>query len=283
MRAPDPVNVKTLLQEAEAILADHDTPRLDAEVLLSFVMGYERGRLYAWPENEVVANQAMSFRDLVKKRNAGWPVAYLTGSREFWSLNLSVNEHTLVPRPETECAVEVALARLPGREPYEVLDLGTGSGAIALAIASERPNASVVAVDISAQALQQARQNREALGINNVSFKRSCWLDDIDDRSFDLVISNPPYVESSNPLLDSTDISFEPRLALDGGQDGLDAYRKIIPAAFTALKTGGHLVLEHGFEQASAVASLLIESGFNSPGCRKDYAGLERVSYARKG
>ena len=280
MSVAEPVTVKTLLHEAETALAQQPTPRLDAEVLLSHVMGSDRSRLYACPENEVVTNQLVTFGDLVKKRSAGWPIAYLTGVREFWSLDLGVNEHTLVPRPETECAVEVALARLPRGSSSDVLDLGTGSGAIALAIASERPEASVIAIDISREALGQASLNAESLGIKNVTFMHGSWFDGIKEKKFDLVISNPPYVESGDPLLLSSDIRYEPKLALDGGEDGLDAYREIIPVASLWLRSGGHLVLEHGFDQAQAIAALLSAHDFQAPGCQKDYAGHERVSYA---
>lgn len=272
------LNVKQLLLDAEVELSGEDTARLDAEVLLAWSLGLQRSQLYARPETVVAKEQVAVFQSLLEKRKAGWPLAYLTGSKEFWSLELKVNEYTLVPRPETECLVEAAIERIASDAPCDILDLGTGSGAIALAIASERKNAQVLAVDVSEEALAQARDNAASLGIKNISFCLSDWFDGLGDRHYDLIVSNPPYVETADPLLGSSDIKFEPRLALDGGADGLDAIRKIVPGARNLLRVGGYILLEHGYQQAQAVADLLSTYQFHSVSCLKDYAGLDRIS-----
>lgn len=277
-----PASIKVLLREAEAELTDQDSARLDAEVLLAWVLGLERSQLYARPESEVASEQTAQFQAMLQKRKTGLPLAYLTGTREFWSLPLKVNEFTLVPRPETECLVEAVLDRLAPEDSSDVLDLGTGSGAIALAVGFERPRARVTAVDISEEALQLASTNATELGLDNISFCHSDWFAVLGQQQYDMIVSNPPYVESSDPLLVSSGIKYEPRVALDGGADGLDAYREILPAAWQALRPGGHLLLEHGSGQAAALTELLTMHHFHYVVNLKDYAGLDRLSCARK-
>lgn len=273
--------VRNLLETAERLLSGSSSARLDAEVLLQQTLRAERTWLYAHPEAPVGAAQACDFRLLINRRSEGYPVAYLTGEKEFWSLPFMVNGHTLIPRPETELLVETALHFLPGLTPADVLDLGTGCGAIAAAVASERPLWRLTATDISSEALAVARENARRLGLNAIDFVRSDWFAQLHGRAFDLVLCNPPYVAGDDSVL-AHGVRFEPRLALDGGHLGLEALRIICGSAARHLLPGGRLLLEHGAAQGQEVRRLLAQHGFLDIRTLRDTANLDRISMGRK-
>ena len=255
--------------------------RIDAECLLAHCLQKPRAWLYAHAGQTIDAPQRMAFEDLVRRRGRGEPVAYLTGSRGFWTLELQVSPDTLVPRPETELLVELAIARLPDDGALRVLDLGTGSGAIALAIASERPHARVVAVDASAAALAVAESNGRRLSLDNVTFEAGDWYGGLAGRRFDVIVSNPPYIAIGDPHLHAGDLRFEPPAALSSGPDGLDAIRLIVAGAPAHLAAGGWLLLEHGWQQGEAVRALLAESGFTQISTEQDLEHRDRVTMGR--
>ena len=267
--------VQELLRRAGELPGDE--PRRDREILLGHCLDRSRTWLYAWPDAEVTEEQAARFRQLLALRQSGTPVAYLTGRREFWSLDLEVNPQTLIPRPETETLVEWALS-LPLPAVAEVLDLGTGSGAIALALASERPRWRVSAVDASAGALQVARANAGRLGLQRVTFLASDWYAALAGRRFDLLVSNPPYIDPDDPHLARGDLRFEPRAALVAPGSGMADLARLAAGAPAHLRPGGWLLLEHGYGQGALVRALLAEAGFLAVQTRRDLAGRERVS-----
>lgn len=256
--------------------------RTDAELLLAHAVGRDRAWLFAHAGDELDPDQAQAFAALVERRAAGEPVAYLTGRRGFWTLDLEVGPDTLIPRPETETLVELALARLPDDRPLRVADLGTGSGAIALAIASERPLASVVATDFSKTALAVAVRNAERNRVDNVWFRRGNWYEALGSERFDLIASNPPYIAEGDPHLGEGDLRFEPPTALSSGADGLDAIREIVAGAPARLVTGGWLLLEHGLEQGALVRELLTQAGFVDVATERDLEDRDRVTLGRK-
>jgi release factor glutamine methyltransferase len=258
----------------------HDTARLDAEVLLSHVLNCPRQRLYAWPESTIEADQLELFRQLVDRRVAGEPVAYLTGRREFWSLDLEVNPDTLIPRPDTERLVEVALAVVPDDAPWRIADLGTGCGALALALAKERPGCHVIATDIKLEALNVARRNAGRLEIANVEFRVGDWCEALANTPCELIVSNPPYVPESDPHLEQGDVRFEPREALVGGADGLLTLRHIAETARHDLTDGGYLMLEHGFDQGERLRDFLRGLRYHRITSHRDYGDQERVTAA---
>ena len=267
--------VQELLHEARDLPGD--SARRDAEILLCHCLEQPRTYLFTWPEATVPAAVAATYRTLVERRREGQPVAYLTGERGFWSLSLGVDEHTLIPRPETELLVEWALA-LPLPDDAAVLDLGTGSGAIALALASERPAWAVTAVDNSVGALARARANASALGLDNVLFQQSDWYAGVAGARYALIVSNPPYVAAGDPHLCHGDLRFEPEAALVAGEDGLADLRTIIHGAPDFLLPGGYLLVEHGWEQGGDVRQLLETEGFTQVETRRDLGGRDRVS-----
>ena len=270
------------LRLAQARLAPlHDTARLDAELLLAHVLDRPRAWLHAWPEKPLGKAAQERFRRLLERRLRGVPIAYLTGRCEFWSLPLEVNPATLIPRPETELLVEQALERIPEAETRDIADLGTGSGAVALAVARERPRCRMVATDRSEEALATARRNAAILGIEGIYFRYGDWYEALRGERFDLILSNPPYVAQDDPHLRQGDLRFEPRSALAAGPDGLDAIRTLISGAAAHLNPGGWLLLEHGFDQGEAVARLLRRSGYHELSRHDDLAGRHRVSAAR--
>ncbi|HSN17890.1 MAG TPA: peptide chain release factor N(5)-glutamine methyltransferase [Gammaproteobacteria bacterium] len=266
------------LHAAATCLSDSDSPRLDAELLLAHTLGKDRSYLRAHPDASLTPAQAAEFERLMAARARGEPVAYLTAKREFWSLELKVTPATLIPRPETELLVEQALALIPPHVDWQVADLGTGSGAIALAIAKERPRCHVTAVDVSQEALGVAQHNAHALDIDNVEFLQGDWFTPLGERRFHVIASNPPYVGDSDPHLREGDLRFEPPQALSSGADGLRDIRRIVSDAPRHLADGGHLLLEHGHGQGAAVRALLRSVGFASPRSFRDLSGLERVS-----
>lgn len=267
--------VRELLQGA--VRLPGDSARRDAEILLCHCLDKTRSWLYTWPEAEVVGADAARFDTLMARRESGEPVAYLTGQREFWSLQLTVNEHTLIPRPETETLVEWAL-ELPLPEDARALDLGTGSGAIALAVASERPGWQVTAVDSSAAALAVARTNAQRMGLQRVDCLQSDWYQALAGQRFNLLLSNPPYVDPDDLHLRHGDLRFEPRAALAADRGGVADLETLVAGAPSHLSGGGWLLLEHGFTQGDEVRALLRDRGFSAVSTRADIGGQERIS-----
>lgn len=268
-----PPSVAQLLRDAAARI-----DRADAEPLLLHVLERDRAWLFAHAGDPLSDALVARFHALVQRRADGEPVAYLTGRRGFWTLDLAVSPATLIPRPETELLVELVLARLDQAPGRRVADLGTGSGAIALAIASERPRAVVIATDVSADALGVARGNAAAHGLGNVEFRHGSWLQPLAGERFDLIASNPPYIAAEDPHLGQGDLRYEPASALASGVDGLDDIRVIVGAAPVHLSPGGWLLFEHGWDQGGAVAGLLRERGFGRVATHRDLEGRDRVT-----
>jgi len=270
--------IASLLRAAD--LPDSPTARLDAELLLAAALGKSRSFLHTWPERIVPSDAALTFAHYLQRRRGGEPVAYILGQQGFWKLDLEVAPHTLIPRPDTELLVETALELLPAT-PAKVLDLGTGSGAIALALASERPAWQVTAVDRVLEAVALAERNRQRLHLHNVTVLSSHWFDALKDHRYSLIISNPPYIAAADPHLIAGDVRFEPASALVAGTDGLDDLRVIIAQAPQHLEAGGWLMLEHGYDQAAAVRDLLLAQGFVEVHSRMDLGGHQRISLGR--
>ncbi|MDF3933286.1 peptide chain release factor N(5)-glutamine methyltransferase [Pseudomonas citronellolis] len=270
--------IMTLLAEAE--LPDSPSARLDAELLLAAALGKPRSFLRTWPERLVDRDAHERFSAWLERRRAGEPIAYILGRQGFWSLDLEVAPHTLIPRPDTELLVETALQLVPAR-PARVLDLGTGTGAIALALACERLSWQVTGVDRIPEAVALAERNRERLRLGNVGFRQSHWFSALGGERFALIVSNPPYIPGSDPHLQQGDVRFEPKSALVAGADGLDDIRLIIDQAPRHLEAGGWLLLEHGYDQAAAVRDLLGAGGFVDVESRRDLGGHERISLGR--
>lgn len=267
--------IESLLKSAE--LPDSPSPRLDAELLLAHALGQSRSYLRTWPEREPDAAQCAAFAALLERRRAGEPVAYLLGRQGFWSLDLEVAPHTLIPRPDTELLVETALALGPGG-PARVLDLGTGTGAIALAVACERPAWQVLGVDRVSEAVQLAERNRARLGLGNARFVESVWFSTLGGERFALIVGNPPYIAADDRHLSEGDVRFEPASALVAGEDGLDDIRRIVAEAPEHLEAGGWLLLEHGYDQAEAVRALFAARGFAAVESRRDLGGHQRIT-----
>jgi release factor glutamine methyltransferase len=255
--------------------------RADAECLLAHALGRPRSWLFAHGDDALDDAAAARFDALVARRSEGEPVAYLIGHRGFRNLELAVTPETLIPRPETELLVELALARIAADSEARIADLGTGSGAIALAIATGRPRAHVIATDRSEGALAVARDNALAHGIDNVEFRGGDWLAPLAGERFDLIASNPPYIADNDPHLAQGDLRFEPRAALASGRDGLDAIRNIVRDAPAHLRDGGWLLLEHGHDQGDAVRALLAQAGFAEVETAQDLEARDRVALGR--
>jgi release factor glutamine methyltransferase len=270
--------IESLLHSAD--LPDSPSARLDAEWLLAAILGKTASYLRTWPEREVPAACAERFAADLARRRRGEPVAYILGRQGFWSLELEVAPDTLIPRPDTELLVEAALQLLP-TAPARVLDLGTGTGAIARALAAERPAWQLCGVDRIEAAVALAERNRQRLGLNNAVFIVSDWFAGLDGKRFEMIVSNPPYIPTSDPHLQQGDVRFEPQSALVAGSDGLDDIRTIIAQAPAQLQPGGWLLLEHGYDQAEAVRALLVSHGFEDVQSRLDLGGHQRISLGR--
>ena len=270
---------QALLEAAKTLPGE--SSRLEAETLLAHALGKPRAWLYAHAGDALDDLQQRRFSGLIASRCQGQPLAYLLGRREFWSLELAVSVDTLIPRPETELLVELALQRLPADRAAHVLDLGTGTGAIALALASERPMAQVHAVDASAAALSIAKKNATKLGLPQVQFLHSDWYSALAGERFDLIASNPPYIAQDDPHLAEGDLRFEPRSALASGADGLDAIRIIVAGAPAHLLPGGWLLIEHGWQQGAAMRALLAGAQWSDVQTATDLEDRDRVTLAK--
>ncbi|HFK4758833.1 TPA: peptide chain release factor N(5)-glutamine methyltransferase [Citrobacter farmeri] len=269
------------LHEAISQLQESESPRRDAEILLEFVTGKGRTYLLAFGETPLTDVQQAQLATLLARRQRGEPIAHLTGVREFWSLPLFVSPATLIPRPDTECLVEQALARLPSG-PCRILDLGTGTGAIALALASERPDCEVTAVDRMPDAVELAQRNAAHLAINNIHIQQSDWFSALPDRPFTMIVSNPPYIDEQDPHLTQGDVRFEPLTALVAGDSGIADIVHIIEQSRARLEAGGFLLLEHGWQQGAAVRDAFIRAGYQAVETCRDYGDNERITLGRK-
>lgn len=275
---PTVVTINKAIQDAQQRLheAGADT-RLEAEILLAHVLECSRTTLRTWPERHITSEQMISFQQLIERRSQGEPVAYLIGQRDFWDMTLQVSANTLIPRPETELLVETALEKIPPDAQWHIADLGTGSGAIALAIAKERPGCLITATDISADALAVARTNAHQLNLHNVRFVEGHWFEPIEKERFEMIVSNPPYVHPADPHLQQGDLRFEPEQALASKPDGMMDIRVISQEAREHLLSPGWLILEHGYDQGSKVAERLTEMGFQEVSILNDLSQNERV------
>lgn len=272
------IDVQQALKKAcEHLKKNSPTARLDAEVLLAFILGKSRTFLHTHSEFTLSSFQWENYSRLISNRCEGTPIAYITGTREFWSLPIHVNKDTLIPRPETEQLVELTLALLDKEPHASVLDLGTGSGAIALAIASERPNWDILASDVSQGAVNMTLNNAARLELKNIHVLCSDWFESIPSQPFHAIISNPPYIAELDAHLTQGDIRFEPRHALISGVNGLDALTHIIKQSYDRLLPGGFLLLEHGFDQMQPVKTLLIQYGYQNIRCWQDLQGKDRI------
>ena len=272
------MNITTALQHAK-----QQIDRLDAEALLAHVLEKDRSHFRAWPEREIEEQQLTQFQQLVTRRAKGEPLAYLTGWREFWSLLLQVSPATLIPRPDTETLVEQALEKIPADANWHIADLGTGSGAIALAIASERPNCNIVATDICPEALKVAQTNAQRLQLNNVEFRQGNWHEALKtDEQFQLITSNPPYIDAGDEHLKHDGLPHEPQQALSPGEDGLAAIRIIVEQMKAHLCAPGWLLLEHGYNQGISARELLSQQSYTDVISHMDLGNNERVTQGRR-
>lgn len=273
--------IRTALDWAIELLAGHSaTARLDSEVLLCHILGKERSFLRAWPEHPLSDDQAQNFFTLTEQRRQGIPVAYLTGVREFWSREFKVNPAVLIPRPDTELLIELCLNLIPiDAEPFNILDLGTGSGIIAVTLAAERPKARVYACDSSAEALAVARQNAAHHRQDRIQFFQSNWFERLPARQFDIIASNPPYIAEGDRHLASGDLRFEPRSALVAANQGLADIAEIAASAKSYFSKPGHLLIEHGYDQQAALQDLFIGLGYQEVVTHADLSGNPRVTY----
>lgn len=270
------------LSDAAAVLATRSgSPRLDAEILLGLVLRKPRSYLHAWPERMLSEEERHRYNLLIRRRFSGEPMAYISGVREFWSMPLRVNRQVLIPRPETELLVEKSLDHIPEDEEVRVLELGSGCGAVSLAIAHERPMAEVIGVDISEDALTIARLNAKLFKIANVEFLHSNWFDAVRGQKFNVVVSNPPYVINRDEFLLAGDLRFEPELALAGGDDGLECFRQIIDRAHNYIVRQGWLLFEHANDQERGIRRLLEAQRYYDITCYQDAAGHDRVTECR--
>ena len=277
------MDVSQLLKSAtEQLLKLSDSPRLDAEVLLAHSLQKNRTWLITWPDKALTDTDINQFNALLQRRISGEPVAHITGTREFWSLPLAVTTDTLIPRPDTELIIEKILDTYPAGNNISLADLGTGSGAIALALASERPDWKITATDQSASALEIAKQNAHKLNLDNISFKLGDWFEPLKDNSFDIIVSNPPYIPMADPHLTQGDARFEPISALASGDDGLDDIRLITAQAGTHLKPQGKLFIEHGYDQKSEMLDIFTKNGFIEIQQAHDLANNPRLTSATK-
>ena len=270
------------LRQAVSQLAASESPRRDAEILLGFVTGRARTFILAFGETALLPAEQVQLEALLARRQRGEPVAHLVGTREFWSLPLFVSPATLIPRPDTECLVEQALARLPAT-PCDILDLGTGTGAIALALASERPDCHITAVDLMPDAVALAQRNAEHLGIANVTLRQSHWFSALTGQRFATIVSNPPYIDEQDPHLAEGDVRFEPRSALVAADRGLADLAWIIAQGRAFLLPDGWLLLEHGWQQGEAVRALFAKNDYQDVETTRDYGGNERLTAGRLG
>ncbi len=275
-------SIANILKQVD--LPESDTPALDAEILLCHVLGKERVYLYTWPEKELEPDQLSEFEGLIDRRQNGEPIAYITGLREFWSLPLKVNTSTLIPRPDTERLVEVALDAFSDsislNTPLNIVDLGTGTGAIALALGSECPDWNILGVDQSEDAVDLAKDNAQLNNLEQVQFQTGSWCEGLPHNHFDLIISNPPYIVEADPHLSQGDVRFEPLSALVSPENGLLDIVQIAQQSSLCLKTGGWLMVEHGFEQAGAVRQIFKGYGYSAVSSYQDLSGNDRVTVA---
>jgi len=276
------MNIKSALKWATQQLNDlSDSARLDSEVLLCHTLNKDRSYLYTWPEKILSNELQQQFKNTIATRKSGNPIAYILGYKDFWSLTFNVTTDTLIPRPETELLVEQVLKLVPKNNKSSILDLGTGSGAIALAVASERKQCDICATDKSALALEVAIKNAHLNGITNISFIKSDWFDSLAGKKFNIIISNPPYVKTHDPLLLQGDVQFEPSSALKSGIDGLDDIRLIINSTSSYLLNDGWLLLEHGFEQRESVQQIFKQKNFKNISTVNDLSGHPRVTFGQ--
>lgn len=265
------------LRQAASELSASESPKRDAEILLEFVTGKVRTYLLAFGETQLSAEQEAQLATLLARRKTGEPVAHLVGEREFWSLPLYVSPATLIPRPDTECLVEQALSRLPAQA-CRILDLGTGTGAIALALASERPDCEVTAVDVMPDAVALAQRNVARLGFPNVTVLQSSWFSALDNRTFGMIVSNPPYIDEHDPHLTQGDVRFEPLTALVAANEGLADIVHIVTTSRQHLLPGGWLLVEHGWTQGDTVRDVFIAAGYRAVETCRDYGGNDRLT-----
>ncbi len=271
-----------MLSNVGTVLASYIShQRLHAEILLAHTLAVNRAHLHTYPEQILTSTQQSDFEKLMNRYISGEPMAYLTGCQAFWSMDLRVTSATLIPRPETELLVELAL-QISSDSKMIVADLGTGSGAVALALANERPDWDIYATDMSVDALWVAKKNAERLKINNILFSQGDWCDALPKHLFDIIVSNPPYVTIGDVHLAKSVYDYEPHAALFSRDNGLSDIRRIISRALNYLKPGAYLMLEHGFQQAEDVRILLAESGYVEIKTATDLAGLDRVTMGKK-
>jgi release factor glutamine methyltransferase len=280
------ITVAQCLQRAYELESLSDSARLDIELILCHILQKNRTYLFTWPEKPLSPEQEEEFLQFFNRRKSGEPIAHIIGMREFWSLPLAVNNSTLIPRPDTELLVETVLDLFAQDAPQQArrgLDLGTGTGAIVLAIASEKPHWKLLGVDFSADAVALAEYNRAALGFNHVAIAQSDWFENVGAQAFDVIVSNPPYIDPQDPHLAQGDVRFEPRSALIAANHGLADIELIIQQAWDYLNLQGWLLLEHGYDQAHAVRELFRQRGFVQVETRRDLGGNERITLGRKG
>ncbi len=279
------ITVAQCLQLAPELESISDSARLDIEIILCHILQKNRTWLFTWPDKTLTVEQSDVFNAFFLRRKNGEPVAHIVGQREFWSLPLAVNNSTLIPRPDTELLVETSLelfAQDTAEQCRDCLDLGTGTGAIVLALASEKPRWQLLGVDKSADAVALAEQNRAQLNFNQVQIRQSDWFAQIKSQHFDVIVSNPPYIDPQDPHLEQGDVRFEPRSALIANNRGLADIELIIREGWNYLRNDGWLLLEHGYDQGAAVRDLLSARGFVAVETRRDLGGNERVSLGKK-